>query len=115
MSRVEHIGGATLYLGNCLDILPSMIGDADVLVTDPPYGVDLGSHGAAADGRSDHVLVKRPYESYEDSLINLQTVVVTAVQLGLEGCERGAAVPRDAVGSRTCLQQARDLQEHRAG
>lgn len=36
--RVERIGNATLYLGDCREILPTLQG-ADVCVTDPPYGV----------------------------------------------------------------------------
>ena len=36
--RVEHIGDATLYLGDCLEILPTL-GKVDAVVTDPPYGV----------------------------------------------------------------------------
>jgi DNA modification methylase len=35
IERVQ-IGEATLYLGDCLDILPT-IGDIEALVTDPPY------------------------------------------------------------------------------
>ena len=35
--RVEHIGDATLYLGDCLEILPTL-GKVDAVVTDPPYG-----------------------------------------------------------------------------
>jgi len=31
------IGDATLYLGDCMDILPSL--SADAIVTDPPYGL----------------------------------------------------------------------------
>jgi site-specific DNA-methyltransferase (adenine-specific) len=38
VSRVEHIGRATLYLGDCADLLPSL-GHADAVVTDPPYGI----------------------------------------------------------------------------
>ena len=34
--RVEHIGDATLYLGDCRDILPTL-GKADAVITDPPY------------------------------------------------------------------------------
>lgn len=36
--RVEHIGDATLYLGDCLEILPH-VGEVDAVVTDPPYGI----------------------------------------------------------------------------
>lgn len=42
--RVEHIGDATLYLGDCLEILPTLTG-VDAVVTDPPYGI--GEHGGA--------------------------------------------------------------------
>ena len=35
--RREQIGDATLYLGDCLDILPTL-GKVDAVVTDPPYG-----------------------------------------------------------------------------
>lgn len=36
--RIEHIGDATLYLGDCLEVLPT-IGKVDAVVTDPPYGI----------------------------------------------------------------------------
>jgi site-specific DNA-methyltransferase (adenine-specific)/modification methylase len=38
MSRVEHIGRAVLYLGDCRDILPTLP-KVDAVVTDPPYGI----------------------------------------------------------------------------
>lgn len=38
MNRVEVIGNATLYLGDCREILPTL-GKVDAVVTDPPYGV----------------------------------------------------------------------------
>jgi site-specific DNA-methyltransferase (adenine-specific) len=36
--RVEHIGDATLYLGDCRDILPTLR-TVGAIVTDPPYGI----------------------------------------------------------------------------
>ncbi len=36
--RIEHIGDATLYLGDCREILPTL-GKVDAVVTDPPYGI----------------------------------------------------------------------------
>ena len=35
---IEHIGDATLYLGDCLEILPTL-GPVNAVVTDPPYGI----------------------------------------------------------------------------
>ena len=38
MSRIETIGNATLYLGDCMEILPTL-GKVDAVITDPPYGL----------------------------------------------------------------------------
>ena len=40
MSRVEVIGNATLYLGDCRDILPTL-GKVDAVIGDPPYSVSV--------------------------------------------------------------------------
>ena len=47
--KKEVIGNATLYLGDCLEILPDF-GVLDALVTDPPYGMSFQSnhYGPAA-------------------------------------------------------------------
>jgi len=42
-------GGITIYHGDCREILPSI--KADVMVTDPPYGIDANTRGWSA-GRS---------------------------------------------------------------
>jgi site-specific DNA-methyltransferase (adenine-specific)/modification methylase len=41
MARVEVIGDATLYLGDCREILPTLP-RVDAVVTDPPYGHGVG-------------------------------------------------------------------------
>ena len=42
MTNPVIIGDATLYLGDCLEILPQFAaGSVDLIVTDPPYGVGL--------------------------------------------------------------------------
>lgn len=41
MERV--IGTATLYLGDCRDILPTLE-KVDAVVTDPPYGLNIAAH-----------------------------------------------------------------------
>ena len=38
MSRIEKIGNATLYLGDCREILPTLP-KVDLVLTDPPYGI----------------------------------------------------------------------------
>jgi DNA modification methylase len=38
MSRIEVIGNATLYLGDCREILPTLP-KVDAVITDPPYGI----------------------------------------------------------------------------
>lgn len=38
MSRIEVIGNATLYLGDCREILPGL-SKVDAVITDPPYGI----------------------------------------------------------------------------
>jgi site-specific DNA-methyltransferase (adenine-specific) len=37
--QVETIGNATLYLGDCFEIVPTLEG-VDAVVTDPPYGIN---------------------------------------------------------------------------
>lgn len=36
--RIEHIGDCTLYLGDCMEIMPTLTG-VTAVVSDPPYGV----------------------------------------------------------------------------
>lgn len=50
-ARVEHIGDATLYLGDCRDVLPTLT--VDHIITDPPYSARThAGHDAAAKGAS---------------------------------------------------------------
>lgn len=51
MGRVEHIGDATLYLGDCLDVMPTL-DNVDVVVTDPPYELSKSGPGESHFGMS---------------------------------------------------------------
>ena len=46
MTRVEKIGSATLYLGRCEDVLPTLSG-IDLFVTSPPYNLGVSTGGGS--------------------------------------------------------------------
>jgi DNA modification methylase len=73
--RKEIIGNAELYLGDCLEILPTLP-KVDAVITDPPYGIG-GSpkRGGAAEGTLDYSKstggVVFPWDKRDDSWIEL--------------------------------------------
>ena len=99
-------GGIQIFLGDCREVLPLVT--ADVVVTDPPYGMNLGKHRGAKDSRS-RELRRGAYASYDDTPENYRTVVVPAVVAALARVERGAVFgcapsvwnlpPPDALGA----------------
>lgn len=64
--REEIIGNATLYLGDCLEILPTLEG-VDAVVTDPPYGIgqDKGFGGFGGFGTP---IARRQYDDEWDDM-----------------------------------------------
>lgn len=78
MSRVETIGRATLYLGDCQDILPTL-GKVDAVVTDPPYGIGEARKGNSSRSR---LAQSRDYgdDAWDDKPVdaNLISLVVAA-------------------------------------
>lgn len=83
--RVE-IGDAVLYRGDCMEILPTLSG-FDALITDPPYGVQLGK--TAGSGGA-HGLQLAAYASYDDTYENYVHEIVPAVAGYLGAAKRGA-------------------------
>jgi site-specific DNA-methyltransferase (adenine-specific)/modification methylase len=49
MKKIE-IGSATLYLADCMEVLPTL-GRVDAVITDPPYGINENSKKVASRGK----------------------------------------------------------------
>ena len=86
--RREVIGDAVLYLGDCLEILPTLP-KVDAVITDPPYGIDGGS-GTVGKSRAH----KHDYESFIDTPENIGALIVPRIVAALEVSEgRGVVTP----------------------
>ena len=76
--RVEYIGDATLYLGDCLEVLPTL-GKVDAVVTDPPYGIGAGRekpHNGWADYGIASWDLHRPSRETFDCLLRSAPIVI---------------------------------------
>jgi site-specific DNA-methyltransferase (adenine-specific)/modification methylase len=71
MSETVQIGDATLYLGDCMDILPTLP-KVDAVITDPPYGIGY------------------EYQGYEDTQANLEKLIASFVPFGRSMAKRMA-------------------------
>jgi site-specific DNA-methyltransferase (adenine-specific) len=85
--RKEVIGRATLYLGDCRDIVPTL-GKVDAVVTDPPYGINGGS------GTINVASGKGLYGSvFPDTPEYIENVIAPAFRQALDICDRAAVTP----------------------
>jgi DNA modification methylase len=94
--------GIEIYCGDALEVLPGLT--FDVLLTDPPYGVNIGNHHGIGECRPGY-LKKGTYASYDDTYENFLAIVIPAVTLALSKemlCE-------PFMGSGTTLRAAKDL------
>jgi len=72
------------------DVLP-LLGHVDAMVTDPPYGLDLGvaNNRHRTGGYGAH-LGKQAYRSYEDTYANFCTEIVPRLNMALDRVPRAA-------------------------
>lgn len=84
--RTEVIGDATLYLGDCLEIMPTL-GKVDAVVTDPPYGVMLGE---IDNGRA-RTQNQQPYTKFSDTPEYVTRVSVPMIRYCIERFRRVVA------------------------
>lgn len=64
-ARTETIGDCTLYLGDCLDVMPTL-GKVDAVVTDPPYGIGESGSRARSRGTSSERVKRMTVIDYGD-------------------------------------------------
>lgn len=61
----EVIGGCTLYLGDCREILP-LLPKVDAVVTDPPYGIGFAAQPTKWQRRAGHAA-----EAWDDEIVDI--------------------------------------------
>lgn len=84
--RMETIGRATLYLGDCREILPGL-GRLKRVVTDPPYGVNLGARTGSSRYQNER------YASFDDTPAYVASVCAPAIEICLATAESLAMTP----------------------
>lgn len=57
--RREVIGDTVLYLGDCRDVLPTLVEPFDAVVTDPPYGQAYKVNTFYAGGKRENAVLQR--------------------------------------------------------
>ncbi len=88
MSSPVIIGNATLYLGDCLEILPTLP-KVDAVITDPPYGIGFAG-SATKDSPTPSGVT---YLSFVDSPENIRDLIVPRFQTALGIAKRAAITP----------------------
>ena len=82
LSAMAHpviIGNATLYLGDCRDILPTL-GRVDAVVTDPPYGIPHAFGVQVGASRKGTRTLQFEWDGPETTAIVLEAVALAAAK-----------------------------------
>ena len=87
MTQPVIIGNATLYLGDCRDILPTL-GKADAVVTDPPYGIADKWKGGSGHGwgkAQEESELRNEWDNSVPSIETMQAVVAAGKEVIIWG------------------------------
>ena len=68
--KIKKIGDATLYLADCMDVLPTMT-NIDSVITDPPYGMKF---------QSNHRIIKHKKIANDDTADLANEVILWAIE-----------------------------------
>ena len=67
--------------GDCLEVMKTFPDKSfDLVLTDPPYGINVGENTSAKEGRPGLLLRKKGYKDYADTVKNFDEVVVPAIK-----------------------------------
>ena len=87
MTEPVIIGNATLYLGDCRDILPTL-GKVDAVVTDPPYGIADKWKGGSGHGwgkAREEGELRNEWDNSVPSIETMQAVVAAGKEVIIWG------------------------------
>jgi DNA modification methylase len=78
--------GITIYHADAREALPAL--SAEVLITDPPYGVNFAGSSTRHSGRAGLT-----YTKFDDTPEYIDEVVIPVINLSLQKCKRAAITP----------------------
>lgn len=70
--QIKHIGDATLYLGDCMDILPTLP-KVDAVITDPPYGIGAAKAKAHSSIRDNDIWERKDWD--DETVLDLPSIL----------------------------------------
>lgn len=82
--RKEVIGRATLYLGDCRDVLPTL-GLVTTIITDPPYGISAAKRGAHSSIRDNDAWEHQEWDDRRPDAATFRLILTSARELAIWG------------------------------